>query len=525
MGSPINGFAGERGLVVIADEELSFGNVSLIKDAETPPAYRTIEVINNGDEAAAFLLGLQDNRDVFSFGLDGPFVSRELQPGDSYIQHIFFNPEEALEYTAELCVDVVECENSVRLTGRGVEPSLDIEVEDYRNIEMALGCEFEFPITFRNVGQETLILEDVRLENDAFFSMNEPFNVELSPNESDVRHIVFGPAYEPPNGEGWDTMLTVDHNNTRTSPGTVSIRMYARDREYPTLLDTFAHNPALSMDLLVVVDNTGPLGVNLRSGFTDAVSEKLQTQLGSYNVNSVNVAVLTGGELCPTTTDPFIHVNTSTASASMLHMHLLEGMGGASGAGSQELLQHGIAGLQQECLSGFARPGALLHVLLIAGQDDTSEQAWESQLEALESVADMSAAVMVSTLANPGEEVCGGIDPAPTYRRVVDRTDGADTSVCNIGSWQAAMGSVAYHSAAIAEGGVDLDLGAAVIPRTVSVRIRVPGSSVWTAFDNWALSEDGRRLLIERVDAPPAHTTIEVDAFKSEGCPRLSEEK
>ena len=133
-------------------------------------------------------------------------------------------------------------------------------------------------------------------------------------------------------------------------------------------------------------------------------------------------------------------------------LELLEdGFSAPGGVGSSSLGEHAAAALQNDlpggCLDGFLRENAQLHVVLVAGEPDTSALSAEQQLADLRSMAPEASELRVSVLVPTSSEACSGVSLGAGYLELAAESEGAIEDLC-VADWSSAF--LAFSDVSIA---------------------------------------------------------------------------
>ena len=88
-----------------------------------------------------------------------------------------------------------------------------------------------------------------------------------------------------------------------------------------------------------------------------------------------------------------------------------------------------------ECNSGFIRPDAMLHLILVSDEPEqssyTSGRSWDDLVSQIIAKKGSSGMVRVSSIAGPVPSGCGSADPGTGYSEAVAATGGVFLSICS----------------------------------------------------------------------------------------------
>ncbi|MDG1481897.1 MAG: choice-of-anchor D domain-containing protein [Myxococcota bacterium] len=480
---------------------LDFGDVRVTGERES----LAFTVTNVGDEDRT----VYNHTNVLSedllqvlFEVDAePLFS--LKPGESTTIPVTFSPVTFGEQYAELHINN-EPELFVQLSGHGNAPVISLSVEEPQAVPV--GCSEVVPIVISNTGDEPLLLQEIQLSNsDDYTLLSAPAAVD--PGDDGAIEVLFDPSYPldielDPQRE---LELVVASNDPFTSHERIIFDIVAQESFAESEL---VYYPGLEVDLLIAVDNTGVTNAHLQKAEED-FSVLLNTMV-SANVD-LNTAIITGGQSCPYTTPTF---TTAQDSVGVVESMLLDGLGGSSGSGSDQLLvlaSDALARADSGCLSGFLREGALLHVMVISGRADSSPASIDAQLDALWAEVPSALDVMVSAIVATEEDGCLGADYGEGYTDAAVSTSGEIGDLCS-DSWASSFESIAMRSGARAEGALSAILDHTPVPETISVKV---DGLTW---ESWTWSESMGAVVFPKDSAPDTGSRIEINYLQAQEC-------
>lgn len=490
--------------ILVSDASLDFGAV-VVNDIAAD-ALPTLELTLTN-------LGAQE-RPVYGYALvegddDAFWVDAEpyftLAGGASRTLPVRFRPQTAASYSGRFVIEGGSA--AVTLAGQGLAPV--IALESHEPAGVSVGCEETFTVEITNTGDEPLALSGAQLKTGVDFTLPEPLATQtLAVGQHTQLSVRFDPVFSwSASAERLDE-LEIRSDDPRTPRAHLPLSVLS----VPGSLveEQLTYYPGGQVDLLLMVDNTGVMATRLQKA-ADAIPVLTRTLLGASM--EANVAVVTGGEDCPTTRPAWR--SSRTSSEEELNALLSGGLWGSSGSGSTRLLMHAVDALDNTgtgaCLSGFLRPGAILHVVVLSGQNDSSGYDVDEQLDALWAAAPDARAVMVSTVVGTDPGGCSGMSYGVHYLNAALLTDGVQGSACD-SDWSAAFEEMALSSAALATGSADHPLETEPVPETL--RVTVEGST----FTGWSYSATPPTLHFLKNAAPATGSLVEVDYLAAVPC-------
>ena len=107
------------------------------------------------------------------------------------------------------------------------------------------------------------------------------------------------------------------------------------------------------------------------------------------------------------------------------------------------------------CNEGFLRDGALLHIVVLSDEPDTSPGSeagdgyWEAYVDAMQAAKGDGQSVTISGVVGPVPDGCDGAYPGAGYAEAIDATGGALLSICD--SWTDSLGVLVLASVQVSD--------------------------------------------------------------------------
>lgn len=313
------------------------------------------------------------------------------------------------------------------------------------------GCEpFERPVTVRNDGDATVVIEEIRLERGGPFSIvslpaplpDDP--LELRPRTQVSVVVRFDAAADGV----YEDALEV-RGRIAGAAFTETVELSGRVAADGVRVDTHRQNAQADADVLFVVDDSPSMTTELRAltrAFPSFI-EVANTGFLSYQVGLTSSDVSdddssANGRLLPLDAEPEARIVTRASAPSPATRFERNGaaLGTEDSAGLERGLEAMRRALSPELLSGhnfgLVREQANLSVILISDEQDQSPpvdlDVYEAALLALKG-GDRDR-VTVSAVVAPLPNGCSGPDgqsfPAPRYIELARRLGGVIESIC-----------------------------------------------------------------------------------------------
>lgn len=500
---PDPGTDAEAPLLVALPTVLDFGTVSA-----TTPATRGLTLVNAGEHPVTVYghdqpLGLLGD-DASVFRVDAEPVL-ELEPDRQVDLQVEFVPTTDGRWEASLMVQPGD--QRIDLVGRGSAPVIGVEEPD--GTAATIGCENSVPVDIYNQGSEVLTVDALEVDDpwDAWQLAADPVPAQVRPGERLRVRYTFAPRYDADSHGLRPATLTV-WSNDPASPRT-ALQLDGLALQVDGVEERFTYSPGASIDLLVVADTDGVMGLRIPE-VTDALPA-LVTGLQAAGA-SLHSTVVTGGSPCPQTFPVYADV---TVERDARVDALAEGLSGDPGVGSDRLGEHAAAALAQAvpgaCLEGFLRPGARLHVLLVAGDDDLSTLQPATQLARLQAEAPNASRVTVSAILPTDTYGCDGTVYSPAYAELAASTDGALVDIC-ADDLPGAVVAIADAAVAELEAALEHPLGRPPIPESLEVTV---DGEPWSDF---TYRPEDRTLVFPATAPPRAGAQVVVSYRAADDC-------
>ncbi len=494
----------EPSLLVVYPTLIDFGTVRVTGESIA----RTLTFENPGDawlqvyghDQPVGLYG-EDIR-VFQFETE-PIL--ELAPGASRPIAVTFTPPEDGRWEAALLLEPGS--QTVEVMGRGSAPAIGLDQPE--DVVIPIGCEASVAADVYNQGSAPLDITGLELDDpwDAWSLAADPIPATVAPGQRIRVRFTFAPQYD--GDTHGPRMATVTFRSNDPMSPTTSVALEGLAMQLEGVTERFTYRADNNVDLLVVADTDGVMGLRI-----PAVLEAMPaliSQLSSAGA-LLHSAVVTGVSSCPQTVPAFADPSYDQQARVDL---LTEGMNGSAGPGSDMLGEHAARALAEtapeDCLAGFLRPGARLHVLLVAGDEDQSNRTPETQLASIAAAANDASRVTVSSILPTDDIGCYGTVYSETYGRLAADSNGAVVDLCS-DELTEAIGQVAV--AAMTELEAALEHPLQYPPIAESIRVTVDGEP-WTDYTYRASDQT---LLFDATNPPPVGGAVEVTYRAMDAC-------
>jgi len=450
-------------ILVVSPATVDFGTVSPSDD----DALRTLTLRNAGKQAVTVyghdqLIGLYgEDADVFT--LDAEPVM-EIAPGEVHVLPVRFSPPTDGRWEAVL--DIQPGDWRVEVMGRGSAPV--VGVDDPAGTTAPIGCESSVTVDVFNQGSALLAVEELALDDpwDAWSLTADPTPAYLDPGGRLRLRYTFAPGYADDIGGMRPATVSVLTDDPRQPRSDVSLEGLAL--QVDGVEEGFTYSPGALVDLLVVADTDGVMGLRIPS-VQDAVPALVDGFLDAGA--SLHTAVVTGESPCPQNLP--VWADTSVERLARIQ-HLQDGLEGERGPASDWLGLHAATALAQAdesgCLDGFLRPEARLHVLLVAGDLDRSELRASTQLARIAAEAPLSSQAMVSAILPTDTFGCGGTLYDENYAELTALSGGALIDLC-AADLPTLVDQVAEAAMADVRIALERPLDRAPIPESIEVEV------------------------------------------------------
>ena len=264
-------------------------------------------------------------------------------------------------------------------------------------------------------------------------------------------------------------------------------------------------SPTTQADVLFVVDSGASMGNHLAQA-----QDSAELYLESLQVGGVDwqVSVANGEQDCHATYDPYLssEVYTPRTAGPALGYGL-----NPSGTGTSALLELALSVLErtdaEECMAGFLREDAQLHVVLVTDEAESSPHAAEDYVSALSAMLDSEDDLRISAVVGDGQ---GGCTHGGQALEAAELTGGAELDLCEE-DWDTFLTELAALSTQRARGPSSLELEQEAVLETLSLSSGGRSLSAWTV-------EDGAVLLDGEAEGLELGDLIELSYTAAQAC-------
>lgn len=474
----------DRPIISVYPEALVFGEATsgeeLIKEFQV-----TNEGTSTLDVSSMWVRG---NEESFRM-VDRTALS--LQPGESAIVKVAFSPMRANEVVGSVDItsdDSITGTVEVPLRGVGLVPELVIDPWTHDFGRALIGCEESQPLTLSNVGSEDLVVDDILYEGiDGTMNMVRvpSLPLTLEPGGSTTLDVTYTPTDEVQS----DGVLTVFSNDPR---GEVDADQVG-DAVYDDLIeDNFEMPVAPPVDILFAIDQSCSMqddASRLASNFSGFID-----QIDSVT-KGWRVGVATRDDGCFNTG---ILERTTPSYKSRFSSGVLTWNGGSYTESLLTVAKNAMGQSRSGCNSGFLRPDAATHIILVSDEPEQSRASWSSLVSDLRGLHPTDGRlVKISAVAGDYPSGCGTAMAGDGYYQAVNETGGEFLSICDT-NWARHVDRLANASV---EGLGRFDLSQTPDERTLEVWV---DSVLWT--DGWHM--EGSTLVFD--ETPPEGARVDV---------------
>ena len=443
------------GVIQAKLSKVDFGERSVLLDG---PTSRTLTLENIGDlDRAAPLVWLVSDSAI---RLDATtFV--ELSPGETVDIELVFAPSTEAESNAALAWP----DGSLSLHGSSTAPVARMLPSRQDFGAVPVGCRDSTTVALLNDGSESLLVDDIRVDGGEDFALLSLPSMEISPGNQASFDVEFAPLAGGQRG----TTLLLDSNDPANP--TTAITFNAVGVDGIPMQEEFSYLPGAAADLLFVVDSGPDTASDLLAAqiWTATLFERLDAGRVDWQVTVVN-----GEGVCHSTYDAYLSSDTYTAASAGPALAL--GLN-PDGAGTRALLELTSESLERsdpgECLAGFLRPEAHLHVVAISSRTESSTGSSSAWLTTLSSLTP-SGQVVVSAVAGDGS-----CPSSPKLQELSAATMGAYLNIC-AGDWDTFFGALAQVSIERSRPEILLALAHTPVPETLQVYAGTQRLTSWS---------------------------------------------
>ncbi len=479
------------GRLAVDRATLDFGTISVLEDGA---ASRQLQVRNTG-ESALVIAGLHWTvGDEEAFTSDAPALLT-LEPGASSTFTVTFQPPTEGHFEAMLFPNG---EIAVPLTGRATAPVARLLPETQDLGALAVGCEESSSLVLLNDGSEALEIDDLQVVGSEAFELQGELPERLGPGEQATLELVFSPL----TGGPLESSVSLRSNDPAASTTGLTFEGLGVPGETVTQVEIWS--PTTQADVLFVVDS----GASMASHLTLA-QDSTGLYLESLGAGGVQwqVSVANGEQDCHATYDPYLssEVYSSGTAGPALGYGL-----NPSGAGTSALLELALSVLERtdegECMAGFLRPDAQLHVVLVTDEAESSPHEALDYLTALRAMVSADEDLVVSAVVGDGEGCTHGGEAL-----IAASLSGGDQHDLCDQDWDGFFASLAALSVERSRGASLIELEAPAVEQTLQLTSAGRTLTAWTV-------EDGQVLLDGAADGLELGDPVELHYTAAQTC-------
>lgn len=493
----------EQDALVVSPAAIDFGSVSALGWGRLDVPFTvtnagTGPIAVHGHDEVVVLSG-EDAGAIFEVDAEPYF---ELLPGETRDLAVRFVPPTEGSWTGEIRVNYgIE---TLALSGEGRAPVTSVEVEGAP--PAAFGCASEGRVRLHNVGNEPMRIDRLGVLDGTDWQVEARSNVELEPGGTLETPVVFQPAWTGAPGGARDTLLEFRTNDPLRPNLQVPLEGLAY--EGALVVETFDYAPGIDADLLFVADTSGVM-----SAYVQFAEGALPAMLNAMDAGAVeqNLAALTTASNCPVSQPPWMTDRWSVVARTDL---LMATLGGEAGTRNDRLIDYAADALSAgaaTCLSGFLRPGAQLHVVVIAGRAEGSDRDADVLRALLEDVAPDAGEVVVSAVISTNSSDCGGVAYGAGYAELALSTGGEVVDLCG-DDWAAGFERIGTGIALDGRGALTRPLDRQ--PLLESLRVKVDG----VTFEGWTYDATANAVRFAEETAPDAGSAVEISYMNAVDC-------
>jgi hypothetical protein len=488
--------------IVVDPVQIDFGSV-LVGSGITD--VRTVTITNVGDAALEISNLTLANIELFEVYELSTIGAVLVPPDGSTTFTVAYTPLTAAPANTDVLIssnDPDSPETPVELIAEGLAPVIEVSPENYDFGTMYIGCDLASTVTITNSGNADLIVTDfdyVSASDDLDFDDNEtnvvdsvelgngPLPWTIAPLSSLDVYVNYAPVDDYAD-EGF---LTVDSND----PFRPQAQAYQTGNGvlYGENLDIFEQPIRGSSDIVFIIDNSCSMAeeqANLQDNFAyfaaGLVEYDLDYQIGVITTDS------------PTFRGEVITQDTDDIEAEFISQTSV-GTGGSGNEMPSEMAYQSSSGGD---ISDFVRDDAILSMIFVSDEPDSSPSAWADYLDAFQSLKNDSDDYIAHAISGDWPTGCGTASATNNVYELTVATGGLYLSVCAT-EW-------ASHLEALVEGSVadlsSFELTQWPVPATIVVR--VDGITTTTG---WEYNEADNSVDFDETHVPEGGSTIEVE--------------
>ena len=464
---------------------------NLAFEATDPGSERTDQVVvtNHG------VLDLHVSNIVLSgttaFVLGSDRAQATIAPGDSVTLPVTFSPAnpEDLGSLTIFSDDPDSPSLVVPITGTGLIPQLFVSPNPYSFGEVLVDCRQEQPLTLSNLGNATLVVEQVVAVAEGFELAEVELPLAVEPGESVALGLSFTPLADINyGGDIWFSSNSLVETTIATISGAGTFD--------PDVVDEFwqGDGPWQRADIFFYVDQSGSMAddiANMTANFhvfidmLAGLDMDWQVMITTADSGCNNTGILT----------------PETANVDDLFVEGAEGFAGRYTEAGLSIAANGMKNTQSgECNDGFIREDSKTTLVLVSDEPDQSSGLWSNYVNDIQMYAPNAA---ITAIVGDVPSGCATAEPGTGYYEAAAATQGAFLSICE-SDWTVYFQAIATLSST---GKTDrFALSSKPDPASITVRIDTALVS-----SGWSYDEGGNAVVFDADELPDSGAHILVD--------------
>lgn len=489
--------------IEVSPPEIAFGQVAV---NDTVAHVETVTVTNVGDGALELYgLALENTEAPFTLSAIGSVL---VPPGQSTSFTVTYEPRTAEASETNVLVqsnDPDEEFSLVHILGTGIAPVIELSPETYDFGVNYVGCNTPLPVAIRNIGNADLIVDDlsyVTASNDLTVDTLEATNGPLPWTIAPSTEITINVMYHPLDNYADEGYLQVSSNDPLKS--LAQANQMGQGDVFGRNVDTYQQPLRGMSDILFIIDNSC------------SMADEQANLAANFSYFAQNITALDADyQLAIITTDnPVFRGDILTNQTANLDAEFIaQSTVGINGSGTEMPTEMAYQSTQSGGDAGpgsdFLRDDAVLSMIFVSDEPDSSPSAWGTYLSAFQGLKTNTDNVVVHAISGDWPTGCGAASATNNVYELTGATGGLYLSVCAT-DW-------ASHLQALAEGSVtdlsSFDLTQWPVPETIVVR--VDGVTTTTG---WSYTEGDNSVDFEESAIPEGGSTIEIEYDVAGGC-------